>query len=319
MQKSATLFNEQEYSEILDRLDVYTTCQWPVAQYGYEVGQGWIKTVRERPEWHIQHPLEDYDLFETFARLGALRKPPEEKLKKQLKDWVDRFGLPLKKDESNPNPAISYDRPRDDEPNAVMEMPVDTFLEHARQARNCLDLYRDIKHDRVDRIWDKAKKPRSTLDSRLNKLFFSSNYESDVEERKEPSNPSEIDEFLWDATAILAEDLSSRLTNVRLVVAHRDQTAALNHSVPLMQRRLEGQDSPERWPLPPPELPGLMRSSWCCPDLLSAIYFQFSLVVCTYKPERRCQNAGCGKRFTPERSDQKFCGQSCRSSSRNFR
>ena len=59
--------------------------------------------------------------------------------------------------------------------------------------------------------------------------------------------------------------------------------------------------------------------SWDCPDLLSALYLQFYLLVTDFEPMRRCQNPACGLPFPATRKNKRFCNATCRSNARNYR
>jgi hypothetical protein len=62
-----------------------------------------------------------------------------------------------------------------------------------------------------------------------------------------------------------------------------------------------------------------MTRSWYCPDLLSAMYLQFYLVITDFQPMRRCQNPPCGMSFPATRKNKRFCNATCRSNARNYR
>jgi len=58
---------------------------------------------------------------------------------------------------------------------------------------------------------------------------------------------------------------------------------------------------------------------WTCPDLLSAMYLQFYLLITDAEPMRRCQNPACGKPFPATRKNKRFCNDTCRSNARHYR
>ena len=60
------------------------------------------------------------------------------------------------------------------------------------------------------------------------------------------------------------------------------------------------------------------RTMWC-PDLLSAVYLQFYLMVTDNKLLRRCENPACGLPFPAKPKHKRFCNASCRSNARNYR
>ncbi len=55
-----------------------------------------------------------------------------------------------------------------------------------------------------------------------------------------------------------------------------------------------------------------------CPDLLSAIYLQFYLLVTRSKPIAFCKNPPRRQPFTPDSSKHVYCSDSCRSNARHY-
>lgn len=73
------------------------------------------------------------------------------------------------------------------------------------------------------------------------------------------------------------------------------------------------------WPPSPPGSPLILKRTWICPDLLSAMYLQFYLLIVANKPLRRCESPACRQPFVMTRKDKRFCDQTCRSNARNYR
>ena len=59
--------------------------------------------------------------------------------------------------------------------------------------------------------------------------------------------------------------------------------------------------------------------SFSCPDLLSAIYLQFYLLMTGALPLKICGNPNCRVAFEASRKDKKYCTAGCRSSGRPSR
>jgi hypothetical protein len=57
--------------------------------------------------------------------------------------------------------------------------------------------------------------------------------------------------------------------------------------------------------------------SWWCPDLLSALYLQFTLLTIGDRPKRVCEN--CGTLFPLNRKDKYYCNESCYRTAYNHR
>jgi predicted nucleic acid-binding Zn ribbon protein len=68
---------------------------------------------------------------------------------------------------------------------------------------------------------------------------------------------------------------------------------------------------------PPPRYQPLV--SWSCPDLLSAIYLQFLLLVTNNKPMRLCAFDKCSTPFSPPRKDRKYCSRRCKEQAKEER
>ncbi len=305
----------KNFEKLIDHRSAYKACVWPVAHCGYQAVGGWINTREKNPSnssgsgWRISHPLEDSDLFLTFAALGSKSKPEKE----DLEQWTRRFGLLLKADGASDTYVIEDGYGEGDSviKNARTDMKEEDFLAHAKQAFHLLNLYKDVRSGNADRIWRRASKSTSCLDRRLAKLIGS-------EELVQPSSKQEGEYYLWHAALLFSEQLTERLAKVRLIADIGDQGATVNYLAPLMHRRLRAEDKPDSWPDPPYEPPHRLMGSWACPDLLSAIYFQFHLFVTGHKPERRCKNPACGQLFIPTRNDQVFCKDGCRSTGRKY-
>jgi hypothetical protein len=59
--------------------------------------------------------------------------------------------------------------------------------------------------------------------------------------------------------------------------------------------------------------------SWECPDLISAVYLQFYLMMTNNLAMRRCENPGCGLPIPVTRKNRRFCNPTCRSNMRHYR
>lgn len=294
-------------------------CAWPVALCGYQVGRdhagrGWVSTNRKDlsnpSDWWISNPLVNSDLFLSFANLGSASEADNAK----LKEWADRFGLLFKVGDEPDTYIIEDGYGKKDSviANARTEMRLEYFLAHAEQASNLLNLYKDIRNGNANKIWRRASRPASSLDERLTMLAGPKKLV------QMPQDEREGEYYLWCAALLLSEQLTECLSNMRLIADIGDMGATANYLAPLMHRRLRGEDKPESWPVPPHEAPHHLVGSWGCPDLLSAIFFQFYLFVTRHKPERRCKSPACGQLFIPTNEKHVYCKIGCRSTGRNY-
>lgn len=315
----------KNFEKLIDRRVVYKPCVWPVALCAYQVLGDYISTKETKPSnpsgWFISYPLEYPDLFLSFAELGDSNKESGEDMKK-LKGWVDRFGLLFKAGGAPNTFAIESGYGEGDSviANAATEMKLDDFLAHAKQASDLLKLYKDVRSAKADRIWRRVSESGSPLDNLLRDRVVKAD-KSDKAPKKpiQPSSEQEREHYLWHAAWLLSEQLTECLSDMRLVADIGDLGATVNHLGSLMNRRLRGECKPDSWPAPPFEPPHHLVGSWGCPDLLSAIYFQFHLFVTRRNPERRCKNPACGQLFTPTNARDIYCGVGCRSTGRNYR
>lgn len=134
----------KHFAEVLDTVEapyILEIYRPPVV----EIEDGKIRTVGYNP-FSAVRPLEESDLFFSFAKLAARGKPSE----KRIKSWVSRFGLP----KSEPNYA---------------GMSVEKFRNEAQRAHELLDLYSDIREGNAEAIAAKVKNP--TWGSSLAQVF----------------------------------------------------------------------------------------------------------------------------------------------------
>jgi hypothetical protein len=55
-----------------------------------------------------------------------------------------------------------------------------------------------------------------------------------------------------------------------------------------------------------------------CPDLLSALYLQFYLLIRANKPMCYCDHPSCRTPFLATSNKRRFCSDTCRSGARNL-
>jgi len=248
----------------------------------------------------------DSDLFFSFARLGARGEPSESSLLR----WVSEHGL-LRQENDGQGPWKWPSTEVNQAPTTVANFRAEVLC-----ARQLLALYMDIKEENFEALQCKIygtheKRHLSsywphTPDTDLEK-YLAKHRDVHISLRESlvkllvtaPAYEPEPDKIeRWDvsvALAALQDIVKDRLSDVRLDFDHDwagSQTLASDYRIP---------------------------RSFDCPDLLSAMYLQFYLLITDFEPVRRCQNPACGLPFPATRKNKRFCNATCRSNARNYR
>ena len=157
-------------------------------------------------------------------------------------------------------------------------------LEEARCAYRLLKLYSEIRGQirgqETIALKDRAKNPQTSLDEGLRAAFESTHHRTLV------------------STGAYDED------EVRLFTSLRVLTEAVNDKLERLQPRLKALSA------------STVIESWYCPDLLTAMYLQFYLLIADRRPMRYCNF--CGVPF-PYRENKFYCNATCRSRARHQR
>ncbi len=252
---------------------------WPLAEEYAIEGD---KIVIIRRQYRYTYPLKDPELFSSFAHLGSYKNLTP----KRILRWVNKYGLLKRKDETKRAP---YDRTTKELNQAPMTLT--DFRAEADQAYSASRLYYDLKWGGVE-----------SLKERLVDL---------KENRSKRTSPlSQLDEWLidrWEEKLYEpgADFFTQLFTRVELqkLVGEKISDVRLGF---LMDNSLAEP------PIQPPYY--TPRQTWYCPDLLSAIYLQFYLMIIGALPMRLCDH--CKTPFPLTRTDKRFCNPSCRSSGR---
>jgi len=277
---------------------------WQVAK-SYKILSGVIYADDPQPEpYTLTDAFWEPDLFFSFARLGARGEPSENSILR----WVSEHGL-LRRENEMQGPRSGTE---------VEQAPITVagFRAEVLCARQLLTFYMNIREEDFEalksKIYETAEKrhlssywpntPPTDLEKRLSHYRdVASNARKALgllHENAPFDEPEWTSVERWDvfmALGALQEIVRDRLADVRLDFA-RNWTA----SQPI------GSD----YRIP---------RSWDCPDLLSAMYLQFYLLITDFEPMRRCQNPACGLPFPATRKNKRFCNATCRSNARNYR
>jgi hypothetical protein len=283
-----------------------TTLPWPVAK-SHRVGSG--KVVPVTSDTRITFPLLKDDLFLSFANLGKNGEPSEN----SILTWVNQHGLLREKE----MPQFETVETRVSQPREKMSEPVSItlreFRTEVRTAYQLVTLYRDIRVRDAEAVISRYIKPPafwadaslSPIDQHfLNTLEDASKeYQVSIDQAGERRRadlaqmPGVNVEamYLHDGLGVLIRCVNRRLWNVR----------------PWLEWNW--------WDRPPQGSISLGLERWLvCPDLLSAMYLQFYLLVTDKRPMRICANPKCRMPFPAVPKHKKFCRSGCRSTGRNY-
>ena len=273
---------------------------WSPAARGYMIWQGKIRARPGPPKggFPSPNPFAYTDLFYSFARLGASGKPTESR----IMEWVSQNGLLTRKDESVSGASVLED-------GAVNQQPisVEDFRSEVSRARAMLELYAEIRRLDVRALNARIAQPRSAVDRQLASYFSDDPSYQQVMDRLDIGLGSlAIRSVLGAADKVLAELMSESIAGV-------------------CPRAIRGYTLPMA---PDEERPSQMRAAaknyrmqqgWYYPDLRSAMYMQFYLLVTQNHPMRSCENPPCRMPFPATRKNRRFCCDTCRSNARHYR
>ena len=288
--RELTRIREKELADLIGNAEAQHMLSLPrPKQVWISDGRIWIESDR----LFVTRPLASSDLFMSFAKLAAHGEPSEARIKR----WVSRFGLPVREAPRRRGHIESEVVETDDQECVVamtipgydpLSMDVREFREEARYAHELLDVYLEYRGDDAAGIRARVEDPKSRLDNEFCEAFKDNRrrwglYPGPDTGRELPGGTTyqELRDgmILQAARCALGEIATKLVSSVRLRAGVQDMRG--------------------------------LAPSLGCPDLLSAIYLHFYLLVTKSKPIRYCEN--CGQPFEARRSNKRFCDASCRS------
>lgn len=175
------------------------------------VGSAWVEGGVIRVEYALffdDLPLEESELFTSFARLSAHGPPSESKVRR----WVERHGLPAR-----------GKRPR--------SMPLEGFRDASRYAHDLLRCYLEYRIGEADAIRSRVRAPASPFDREFSEAFSSARRTWKLHVGKGASRETRDAATLLAARAALGEITTGLVSGVMLRVGvERDLTAS--HAIP---------------------------------------------------------------------------------------
>jgi hypothetical protein len=290
-----------EFEELLNATEQNSdeVCLW-AATPPYLVINGQI-TPRNGLNPRVAAPLSNPDLFLSLARLGARGEPSE----RSILGWVGAHGLLKGRDrlrESGRLRTGPYIKPEE----RIVQYPlaVGEFRKEVRCANQLLRLYADFRsgnHDAVAGWFLGPWTPRGEVENTIVDQYI-------AEWRSRPRN--DMRTWMADHAVTTFEQAGELLNGVARTILI-DSLFFVVKDVRLSLTDLPILGDEERgWPL-------TIRRSVRCPDLLSAVYLQFYLMVSDSKAMRRCE--ACGTPFPAKPKNKWHCNSTCRSNARHER
>ncbi len=299
-------------NELEDLVDTFEASRMLVQPRPAVVGieNGYIRVSYDASR--IVKPLVHSDLFTSFAKLAAHGDPSDAK----IRSWVARFGLPKQGLRPEPEVVAAATRGPHCDP---MSMGMREFREEARYAHELLSLYVRIRGRDATSIVTMVRRMRSRIRSSPNEASalyceFLERYRTNQHSLLTESGDYRTSSF---RAAFPAREAKPGIEGTR--VRHRDFTdmvhllsaqSALGDIITKLVSNVQLRVGVQRGE-------GL-AASWYCPDLYSAIYLQFYLLVTRSKPIAYCKNPPCRQPFTPDSSKHVYCSDSCRSNARHY-
>ncbi len=277
-----------KFDWVIDRPDFrYVGPMWGVAE-GYHLvdnpeGESKRVAVRKTGKWRPYAPLQEPDLFLSYTRLASRGKPTA----RGVLRWITRYGLPRKAQEDWSDLKLS-----DGELNQA-PVSVEEFAADALEARGALDLYTDLSSGGVEALRKRIGLLREDYSrggklSRMNR-YFVRKWGGEADKLGRPDGGLQ---FM--ATARLDGFVEAKLEGVR----------------PALWSDYALGSSADRY---------APAQSWRCPDLASAVYLQFYLLMTNGLAMRRCDNPSCGMPIPITRKNRRFCNSTCRSNMRHHK
>ena len=229
-------------------------------------------------------PLQEPALFSSFVRLGARGAPTESK----ILGWVNEYGLL----------DLGGGKKRGIEDGMLNHKPmsVEDFRSEVMQARSAMLLYRDVRHadarNLLKRLTEMRDNPTSMKVGPLSEM-----------DRQLVANYTGPKELNW-PMLVTARRLLEGFVERQIAPV---QMSFWNMAPETTKETGEWTDHTNEY---------VPTQSWRFPDLRSAIYLQFYLIMVNVVPLKICEHPNCRTPFPATREDKRFCTDACRSGAR---
>jgi hypothetical protein len=284
--------SQREVRGMLSEDESLSTCMWFVAE-NYEEWDGHIFAIRRsRRAPRDFEPLEDPNLFLGFARLGARGEPA----KSRILGWVRKHGLltrhELRQERTLPNGEVNQS-----------SITVEQFTAEVRWAYDALTLLQQIRAKDYETLRAEIVRKRKPTDV---KVWHEGDHRP-VGRRK----VRKTQVYLKGVSVPRMVFPEGDLTDVEVI----EQAAkGLEHIVGQRMQRIslgftQHVNHPRSVSTIAGYLPYRPRLTPQCPDLLSAIWYQFAILMEGKRPLLTCEE--CGEPFFG-RKGAKTCSGRCR-------
>jgi hypothetical protein len=276
--------SEREVEKLFNPDEAADVCIWFVARR-YCLIQGLI--YPDGPGLTISQPLSHRNLFLSFARLAAHGRPSE----RRILAWVHQHGLLRRQDYER----FRHVRDRNGERQVNHEtITVEDFRNETRKAYGALTLFQDIRSENYQalrrRLRSEELHNRHTDGNDWLEYRAYLDNEPIPNEERWPLNGEYPDSVaLKVATAGLEYIVEQQLSDVHLHFV-KDVWHPRSYSYLI-------------------DVPYRPRLSPRCPDLHSALWYQFAALISDKHPWENC--IICGMPFPQTRSDREVCGGAC--------
>lgn len=285
---------KSKFEGVVDREDFrHVGLVWEVGEYEVEVapkrskadpGERRVVARQAGRRRGFYVPLQDPDLFLSFARLASRGKPSESSVLR----WVRKYGL-LRRADERFETVTAY--------GGLNQAPilVKDFAVEVLEARSALNLYSDLNREGIEGFRKRLGVLREEYGSGRVLSEMDRYLVRNWGERADKASKYDSGTLQFIATAVLEGFVKHKLESVRLALWHEDYAL--------------GSWADRYKP----------TQSWECPDLISAVYLQFYLMMTNNLAMRRCENPACGMPIPVTRKNRRFCNRTCRSNMRHYR
>jgi hypothetical protein len=290
----------REFDGLLSPIELGSdeVCFW-AATPPYSIVNGLI-VPGEAKNTRPYSPMANPDLFLSLARLGSHGEPSEG----SILGWVNRYGLLKGYDKLRKSGRLHHG-PYIKVAERIVQHPlkVNDFRTEVRCAKQLLRLYADVRSRDYRAVAERFLAPstphgalHSTIVDQYMADWRSSHYDGVkwMLDQGITSLDREGEHLFRTAWDIVLDSLFYMVRDVRLSLT----------DLPIPG----GQETDGTLPV---------RSSMRCPDLLSAAYLQFYLMVVGSRSMRNCD--ACGMPFPAKPKNKRHCNPTCRSNARHYR
>ena len=276
--------------------------EWPVARK-HVIWSGKIHPYAD--ETRPTFPLWEGEPFWSFALLGKNGEPSEQ----SILDWVKQHGLLRKKEQTRLDKPEGWDGHKNQAhlaaagQHVVEPAPVrlKDFRAEVRTAYQLLSLYAETRERDGEAVMRRFIEPVDAWPH---------------------TPPTPVDRDLEEYQRSFGEEGRNLIREAGGNVESEHLKYGIDIIIRCVNYKLQDLSPMVEWnwwDIPPRGSAslGLVRW-WSCPDLLSAMYLQFYLLITEATPIRICANPHCRNPFPATRKDKLFCKRGCRSTGRNY-